>query len=107
MDAAVTLCALSQQGALLCQHRQLLQALIDNSSHVVKGVIDLTQQVTLLVASTLQPTAPAASTVDTSQHATNTYVCELDPFHGDLVKCRECLERQKQTSTLGSFSCRD
>lgn len=104
MDPAATLCTLSQQGALLGQHRQLLQALIDNSTHVVKDVIDLTQQVTLLVASTLQPTAPAASTVGTSQHATNTYVCDLDPFHGDLVKCREfLLQDRKKTELWGVF----
>lgn len=93
MGPAVTLYTLSQQGDLLGQHRQLLHVLINNS----KAVIDLTQQVTLLVASALQPTAP---TVGTSQHATNTYVCDLEPFHGDLVKCHELLLQDRNSPEL-------
>lgn len=97
MDPAATLCTLSQQGALLGQHRQLLQALIDNSTHVVKAVTDLRQQVTLLVTSTLQPTAPATSTV-------GTVVSDLDPFHGDLVKCHQFLLQGRNKPELWGFS---
>lgn len=38
----------------------------------------------LLAGSILQPTAATASI---SQHATNCYVCDPEPFHGNLNKC--------------------
>uniref|UniRef100_A0A3B5JZ66 Retrotransposon gag domain-containing protein n=1 Tax=Takifugu rubripes TaxID=31033 RepID=A0A3B5JZ66_TAKRU len=36
--------ALSRHGALLGQHKQLLQALVENRTHVAKAVADLMQQ---------------------------------------------------------------
>ncbi|XP_056888165.1 protein dispatched homolog 3 isoform X3 [Takifugu flavidus] len=87
MDPADIHHALSRHGALLGQHKQLLQALVENRTHVAKAVADLMQQSCPI----LPPTIPYASTISTSQRTSSTHICDPESFHGDLDKCQEFL----------------
>lgn len=86
MDPADTGQAVSPQGALLGQHRQLLQALVANSTQVAQAMADLPQQVALLEGSVPQSTGPLASTKDTSLQNPSFHVCDPEPYQGHLDK---------------------
>lgn len=61
MDPADTQRALTSQGSLLGQHKQLIRVLLDNLAAMVQSVSDLAQQLSRLAGSVPSSTPAAGS----------------------------------------------
>lgn len=85
MDPADMQQALNSQGVLLGSHDQLIKALHQDRAEMAKAITELTRQVSCLTSSVPQSGASASGSSPPVREA---HVCDPEPFHGDLDKCR-------------------